>query len=122
MQCGCDYSRINIANCVLLYARRAIMNTLRSKFRCSEMTCSLTSNRVVSIRNGGEGQSLKDDHCENAWCDGMMQREFPASKCYLELCYAIAVLKFLDMSSVRERVENLKKRLKYSYIQLSLFK
>ena len=52
----------------------------------------------------------------------MMQREFPASKCYLELCYAIAVLKFLDMSSVRERVENLKKRLKYSYIQLSLFK
>lgn len=44
------------------------------------------------------------------------------SKCYLELCYAIAVLKFLDLTSVKERVEKLKKRLRYTYIQLNIFK
>ena len=65
---------------------------------------------------------MKDDHCENAWCDGMMKREFPVSKCYLELCYAIAVLKTLDLTAVKDRVEKLKKRLRYNYIQLSMFK
>lgn len=52
----------------------------------------------------------------------MMKREFPVSKCYLELCYAIAVLKTLDLTAVKDRVEKLKKRLKYNYIQLSMFK
>lgn len=45
------------------------------------------------------------------------------SKCYLDLCYAIAMLEDnKEMVSAKNEVDKMKSKLLYNYVQLSIFK
>lgn len=71
---------------------------------------------------------MGDDRCGNLTCQGYMERAFPASQCYLDLCYALATVTGngeKENVGMKDLIDSLKyyiSRLDYTYIDMNLFK
>ena len=62
---------------------------------------------------------MADNHCGILTCSGTLVREISGKHVYLNLCYAIATVK--DMNIAKD-IQSLLDRLSYEYIDLKIFR
>lgn len=58
-------------------------------------------------------------------CQGVVKREFSPARCYLDLCYTAATVGVKgenDFDRIVDDINELRDRLQYSYIDLSVLK